>query len=615
MKYLFLTLIFCVSFAFGFESVEVSDKDIALHQYGYFTTDKELSPLEALKYTNENRLSELPKKAKSFGFDSNTYWFRFDISTVSDKHFVVDVKNLVANSCELFVFEDKKLIRHDISGYEVVLKKRPFDSINLKFKLEENKPNITYLVKISSTNPHYVAFAFGKKEEVDKAWDILLFTTIVTFAITIVMIFYNLALFFAIKDTAYLYYSLYIGSYFAFNISALGFLPLLSPLFTSIELRVPVGLFLQTMYIGLTFFSIKFLQLDKNDPKLKKQLLYTLYFMLFATLLVPINKGLELIAVFSMALLAFFLLYSVVKTYIKGYKPAFFYLIATGVAILCNMLFMNMNQGGGVPYTIWTFNLVSFGLLWDIFFLSFAIAYRIRLLHEENIKNERLTMMKFREKTLGELSANIAHQWRLPLAELGSISANVEAKLKYSEVTKEELLEQISLSTTILKNLSETVNTFGKFFQNQKSNERFSVQDEVQRCIDFVRDAMHQNDIEILFSEKIDVSLEGNANEFAQVILNIMLNAKDILIEKEIKNRYIIIEMKQHKDGFTILISDNGGGVKIKPIESIFESYVTDKHSGTGIGLFIAKTIFEQKLRGKIEVHNDKNGAVFKLSF
>ena len=525
---------------------------------------KKLSPLEALKYSEENQLSQLPKKAKSFGFDSNIYWFRFDMSTAGNEHFVVAVKNLVASSCELFVFENAEQIRHDISGYNVPLNNRPFHSLSLRFKLEENKPNITYLVKVNSTNPYYTAFEFGEKEEVDNTWNILLFTTTAAFAITVIMIFYNLALYFAIRDTTYLYYCLYIGSYFLFNISALGFLPLLSLSFTSMEVRVPIGVFLQTMYIGLTLFTIKFLRLDKSDPKLKKQLLYTLYFMLFATLLVPINKGLELIAVFSMSVLAFFLLYSAIKTFMQGDKPAFFYLIATGVAIICNMLFMNMNQGGGIPYNILTFNLVSFGLMWDIFFLSFAIAYRIRFLHEENIKNERLAMMKSRESSIGELSGNLAHQWRQPLAELGSISANVKAKLKYGEIQKKELLEQISLSTTILKQLSETVNTFSQFFQNQKFDERFSVQEEIQRCIDFVVDSMQHNGIEIIFMEKTDVFLTGHANEFAQIILNILLNAKDILIEREIKKRYIKIEMKQNANNFTIFISDNGGGVNIK---------------------------------------------------
>ena len=63
------------------------------------------------------------------------------------------------------------------------------------------------------------------------------------------------------------------------------------------------------------------------------------------------------------------------------------------------------------------------------------------------------------------------------------------------------------------------------------------------------------------------------------------------------------------------MIKDNGGGIKIKPIESIFESYGTDKETGSGIGLFIAKTIVEQKFGGKIKVYNTKDGACFEIVF
>ena len=84
---------------------------------------------------------------------------------------------------------------------------------------------------------------------------------------------------------------------------------------------------------------------------------------------------------------------------------------------------------------------------------------------------------------------------------------------------------------------------------------------------------------------------------------------------REVQNRYIKIEMRQDGDDFTILISDNGGGIKIKPIKSIFESYVTDKQNGTGIGLFLAKTILMQKFNAKIEAYNNKNQGIFKIIF
>ena len=76
-----------------------------------------------------------------------------------------------------------------------------------------------------------------------------------------------------------------------------------------------------------------------------------------------------------------------------------------------------------------------------------------------------------------------------------------------------------------------------------------------------------------------------------------------------------MINLESYEEEIKITIKDNGSGIKIKPIESIFESYVTNKDNGTGIGLFIAKTIIMQKFNGKIEAYNDKDGAVFEIKF
>lgn len=613
MKYLLLSLFLLANLAFAFDSVSVSDKSITLHKYGYFTTDRELSPLEALQYTNTHTLLHLPKQAKSFGFDKHTYWFAFDVSTKGEEHYVLGVKDLVASSCEVFVFDNEKLITHEISGYNIPVEKRDIPSLALRFKLEKNRSHLTYLVKISSNNPHYTAFEFGKRESVDTGWNTLVFITTAAFAISAVMIFYNLALFFAIRDTTYLYYCLYIGSYAAFDISALGFLPILSPFFISIEPGIPVGVFLQTMYIGLTLFTIKFLQLDKNDPKLKKQLLYVLYFMLVATLLVPIGHGLEKIAVFSMATLAFFLLYSVIKTYLKGYKPALFYLIATGVAIIFNMLFMNMNQGGGIPYTIWTFNFVSFGLMWDIFFLSFAIAHRIRLLQEENLKNERLALMKSRQKVIGELTGNIAHQWRQPLNTLGAIIANVEGKIKYAHLSNEELIESCRLSTSVIQHLSGTINTLQDFFVDQTDEkENFDLNDHLVSLIHFLEDSMAHQKITIDFTPQKTLFILSNKNLLSQVLMNILLNAKDILLEKKEADKYITLASSLKDEKIIITIEDNGGGIKIDPIEKIFELFISGKTGGSGIGLYMSKNIIE-KLGGTISASNTYDGAKFTI--
>jgi signal transduction histidine kinase len=108
---------------------------------------------------------------------------------------------------------------------------------------------------------------------------------------------------------------------------------------------------------------------------------------------------------------------------------------------------------------------------------------------------------------------------------------------------------------------------------------------------------------------------DGYGNEVAQVLLNLIANAKDVLLERNIQNPYIQIHADQRDNQVEITILDNGKGVSIEPIEKIFEPYVSTKHasSGTGIGLYMSKIIIEKHSFGSLHVENTKEGALFTI--
>ena len=115
--------------------------------------------------------------------------------------------------------------------------------------------------------------------------------------------------------------------------------------------------------------------------------------------------------------------------------------------------------------------------------------------------------------------------------------------------------------------------------------------------------------------EKIEVS--GFPNEFSQVILNIISNAKDALIENKIENPIVKIETKIENDDVYISIKDNALGIKEEIINKIFEPYFTtkDEGQGTGIGLYMSKIIVEKNMNGEIYVENTNKGANFIIKF
>ena len=106
----------------------------------------------------------------------------------------------------------------------------------------------------------------------------------------------------------------------------------------------------------------------------------------------------------------------------------------------------------------------------------------------------------------------------------------------------------------------------------------------------------------------------GYKNEFSQVLINIINNARDALVQRKIKEPKIDILIQDEKDFLVTTISDNAGGIKAKPLNKVFDPFFTfDKKDGSGIGLFMAKLIIENNMNGQIKVSNTKEGASFKI--
>ena len=99
------------------------------------------------------------------------------------------------------------------------------------------------------------------------------------------------------------------------------------------------------------------------------------------------------------------------------------------------------------------------------------------------------------------------------------------------------------------------------------------------------------------------------------MILNVLSNAKDILLERKVENPNVNIEIKEGENFAIVKIKDNAGGVKNEIIDKIFEPYFTTRHKtqGTGIGLYMSKNIIERNMSGFINVSNVDNGALFTI--
>lgn len=244
------------------------------------------------------------------------------------------------------------------------------------------------------------------------------------------------------------------------------------------------------------------------------------------------------------------------------------------------------------------------------------IKEKLKKEREANEK-ERILVHQSKLASMGEMIGNIAHQWRQPLTELSSILINMELFFEKGKLTKHKLNEKIKDANMQINFMSKTIDDFRNFFSSGKQKEMLDISIPILKVKKLMSVSLKNNDIELDIRMKDSFHIFAYPNEMTQALLNLVSNAKDILIERKIKNAKIEISTYTSNFSNILEVKDNAGGIKVEPVEKIFEPYFSTKHatSGTGIGLYMTKIIVEKNNAAKIFVNNSDKGAVFKIVF
>ena len=234
---------------------------------------------------------------------------------------------------------------------------------------------------------------------------------------------------------------------------------------------------------------------------------------------------------------------------------------------------------------------------------------------QKNREKEAILIKQSRQAAMGEMIANIAHQWRQPLNMLAIAVQDVKMAWDYGEVNKEYINNMVFASMKQINYMSHTIDDFRKFFKPDTNKSVFNLKNAVSRVCELVSAALKAHNTELCVEIDDNISVYGYENELLQVFLNIINNSKDAAIENNIASPKITISATERSDGYAVYIQDNAGGIKQEIIDKIFDPYFTTKEpgKGTGIGLYMAKTIIENNMEGKINVENIDDGARFVI--
>lgn len=217
---------------------------------------------------------------------------------------------------------------------------------------------------------------------------------------------------------------------------------------------------------------------------------------------------------------------------------------------------------------------------------------------------------------IGEMAAGVAHELNSPLtAVIGN--CNLILRRTPTAAKHYKLLLDIKKCGLRSKRIIQNLLTFSR--QDICIFERLSIVDAVDNSLSLISYQIEKNNIKIIKDLRNDLPpIKGNKQQLEQVLINLLINARDALENVENGTIRISTGVKAADSGeemVFVTVADNGRGIPPKIIGHIFTPFFTTKDNkrGTGLGLSVSLGI-AQDHGGTIEVSSDRGvGAVFTL--
>ena len=252
---------------------------------------------------------------------------------------------------------------------------------------------------------------------------------------------------------------------------------------------------------------------------------------------------------------------------------------------------------------------------------------QVQLNIEELRKKDEILLQQQRMAAMGEMLSMISHQWKQPLGAVNTAIMGIKIKIESGRFDLSDPFEQKKFLTYLdrkhdsileyVQYLSSTTDDFRNFFNPNKSKELTALTTPIENALNIVKNSMQKSGIEITTDLNANTEFIMYPNEITQILLNLLKNSEDNFKEKKVQGAKVVIATLLRKEHAVIRIYDNGGGIPADIEKQIFEPYFSTKSDslGTGLGLYMSKTIMEEHHNGTLSMENQNKGVTFELSF
>ena len=411
----------------------------------------------------ENKFILNTENISNLGSSLLPVWCRFAIKNYTHKDLVLAIDNSQIEWLDLFNWNNNSYTHKSISAYKPFNQKQVL--LNKCFFLLDipKDSTLTYYLRLQTQNGLQFPLTLSTQAslaESEQPKEILFGIYI---GIMVIMILYNLLIYITIGDHSYLFYILYVSFMALTNVTDKGLaFEFLWPSHPALNHYVTIIGCVTGIFAIL--FAMSFLHISRYSKTLTS-LFYGIIFCYFISMTVILFKerfvGLLLSEALTIAATITLLIAGIV-VYMKGYKPALYYLVAWSVLLICVLIFL-LADLNILPKNNFTVNGLTIGSSIETFLLSLALANRINI-----YKEEKEQMRVYHEKELLELEARALRAQMNPHFIFNCMNS-IKALIQRSEEDK---------AIRYLATFSKLIRTI---FQNSDKRE-ISLFDEIETC-------------------------------------------------------------------------------------------------------------------------------------
>jgi signal transduction histidine kinase len=230
-------------------------------------------------------------------------------------------------------------------------------------------------------------------------------------------------------------------------------------------------------------------------------------------------------------------------------------------------------------------------------------------------ENEHLLLMRSRQVAVGDMIGSMAHQWRQPLTAISLLIQDLGECYTYGEFSKEYLDTTVRNAVGMVQNLSHMIDDLRGFFRQDGGAMNFSIEESLERTLAFIESSLRYGNITVERVVEEDLTVSGCPNEFCQVLLTIIGYFKRVFRERETVEPVLRIRAFREGDRAVVTIRENSGGIPESLAHRISRPDFSsgDEENVTALGLYLARTIVEREMGGRMTVATEEGGACFRI--